>query len=220
MAYHDQKEQDRPIRATILIAGCTNPPKNVKAADKSRDSGSYLGGIRCDMSNMEEEVQKKSDYLYGELFDILRGMNSLKKSTVLERIRKCAERPTSVIYIYYTGHGQTDTGNWCFADGVVTLKEVIGAVRSSQKKHLRIYVIADCCYSGNWASDLKEYEGKETGIDIWAASRPGKVAWDSKEGGYFTLYTTHKKKKSAMPKLKRSDGYIDRDGKYLMKYRD
>jgi len=217
MAYHDQKEQDRPKYATILIAGCTNPPKNVKAADKSRDSGSYLDGIKCDMSNMEEYVKKKP-ILYGELFDSLRMMNSLKKGTVLERIRKCAERPTRCIRIYYTGHGQTNTGNWCFADGVVTLKEVIGAVRSSQKEPLWIYIYADCCFSGNWAYDLKEYNEKEKDIYIRAASRPGEVAWDSKEGGYFTLYWTDKKKESEMPKLKRSCGEIDCVGEYEMQY--
>ena len=115
----------RPEFATILIAGCTNPPEQVKAVTKSSDCGSYLQGTQRDMAYMEDIVKKRPDP-YGELFDSLRMMNSLEKGTVLKRISECAQRPTRCMYIYYTGHGQSDTGNWCFADGEVTLKQVRG----------------------------------------------------------------------------------------------
>ena len=51
--------------------------------------------------------------------------------------------------IWYTGHGEEGTGNWCFKDGVITFEEVFDLY----KKHFRgklLYLICDCCFSGHW----------------------------------------------------------------------
>ena len=51
--------------------------------------------------------------------------------------------------IWYTGHGEEGTGNWCFKDGVVTFEEVLALY----KEHFRgklLYLTCDCCFAGHW----------------------------------------------------------------------
>ena len=161
-----------------------------------------------------EDLVKRSPRSFGELFDSLRMMNSLQKGTVLERIRQCAQRPTDKINIYYTGHGQSDTGDWCFADGTLTLKQVIGAIRSSEKHNLEICILADCCFAGNWCSDLEAYKDTDQGyISVHAACPRGQVAWDTKEGSKWTLWMTGKKQWWNSPGLKNCEGCV-KPGKF------
>lgn len=205
----------------LLIAGTTESPKQIKACDKKRDNGKYLSGISADLQNMSTYIEKNEDET---ILNKVQDMRYLKSSTVLENIRILAqevkEQPKSFrAEIYYTGHGQENTGNWCFADDkVVTLKQIIDIVRSITCKTLWIY--ADCCYSGNWAVELAQY--KTNNVVIFAASRPGKVAYDSKEGGLCTLKWVEKYK-SSHPKLKKLHScWAELDGhkKYSMNYSD
>ena len=202
---------DKPSFATILIAGTTKSPNNIKTCDKTRANGSYLNGIQCDMVTMRDWVTKHESN-YGTLDTVLQDMKYLSKDTVLDRIRKCATKPKHGIKIYYSGHGQTGTGNWCFADGVVSLTEVIKAVRS-QAGDIYLYIYADCCYSGNWAQNLKALKGKQRSVFIRAASCPGKVAYDTKEGGMWTLWWTDKKEESELPNFAGCRGDLEMDWK-------
>merc|ERR1712228_746511 len=81
------------------------------------------------------------------------------------------------IHIYYTGHGETDTGNWCFSDGVISLKDVMKKYRIKRAGNRdALNLIIDCCYSGDWALELRQYKAWLATIN--AASYPGKVAYD------------------------------------------
>ena len=54
--------------------------------------------------------------------------------------------------IWYSGHGQAGTGNWCFKDGVISFQDVYDLY----KKHFLgkvLVVVSDCCYAGNWVHD-------------------------------------------------------------------
>ena len=57
-----------------------------------------------------------------------------------------------LVNIYYTGHGEKDTGNWCFKDGVITFQDIFGLYMDCFRgKQLTIH--SDCSYSGNWIKD-------------------------------------------------------------------
>ena len=57
-------------------------------------------------------------------------------------------------YIYYTGHGEKNTGNWCFKDETVSLQEIIQICNDCNfEGNLVLY--CDCCYIGNWCELLK-----------------------------------------------------------------
>ena len=51
--------------------------------------------------------------------------------------------------IWYTGHGEKNTGNWCFKDGVITFQDIFGLYMDCFKGK-RLTIVSDCSYSGNW----------------------------------------------------------------------
>ena len=66
--------------------------------------------------------------------------------------------------IWYMGHGQKNTGNWCFKDGEITLDEIIKLYTTYFSGKL-LYLISDCCYSGQWVrrmADIMDHWKVET----------------------------------------------------------
>ena len=54
--------------------------------------------------------------------------------------------------IFYTGHGEKNTGNWCFIDGIIGFEDIYSLYfRYFRRKRLTIN--SDCSYSGNWIKD-------------------------------------------------------------------
>eukprot|EP01084_Bolivina_argentea_P087156 157463_1 len=212
--YLNKSIDDKLCHPHILIAGTTNSPKSVNASDKKRDNGSYLDGISSDLHNWKTTVNAHKS---NTLFTTLQDMQFLDCETVLDRIKKCAAATYCCrgahMCIYYTGHGETDTGNWCFHNGTVSLDDIIKTVRSVNSK-CSLHMLCDCCYSGNWCENLRSYEGKYVNISIKAASLPGQVAWDTKEGGLLTLVECGKKKREDAKKLKRMHTNLDFKGRY------
>ena len=51
--------------------------------------------------------------------------------------------------LYYTGHGEIETGNWCFADGTISIQEILD-VRPEGTYYQMIF--SDTCYRGHWAN--------------------------------------------------------------------
>ena len=51
--------------------------------------------------------------------------------------------------IWYTGHGEEGTGNWCFKDGVITFEEVFALYKRHFQGKL-LCLICDCCFAGHW----------------------------------------------------------------------
>ena len=57
-----------------------------------------------------------------------------------------------VVIIWYTGHGEKNTGNWCFKDGVITFQDIFGLYMDCFRGK-RLTIVCDCSYSGNWIND-------------------------------------------------------------------
>ena len=60
-----------------------------------------------------------------------------------------------IVVIWYTGHGEKDTGNWCFKDGVISFQDVFGLYMDHMRGK-RLTIISDCSYSGNWIKQCAE----------------------------------------------------------------
>jgi len=179
----------------LMIAGTTEHAKSTKFTDKTRDNGSYLSGIDCDMNNVAQYYKNESQ----TVFNVVRNMKNLSKYTVLKEIEEYCKwlmkeknEDDRRGCIYYTGHGETNTGNWCFKDGTVSLDEILQIVK--QYKLRTLAISSDCCYAGNWAiklTSIKHFSSK-CGISFHGASWPGRVAKDTKYGGKFTLFQSKK----------------------------
>ena len=61
--------------------------------------------------------------------------------------------------IHYIGPGKKNTGDWCFADGFITFKDITDAyMECFQSKSLEI--TSDCSYSGRWVSNYRVFMDK------------------------------------------------------------
>ncbi|XP_068670715.1 uncharacterized protein [Montipora foliosa] len=179
---------DEPL--WLLLSGATDPPGNIKISERrTRDApgdknGAFLAGVNNDLFNMENAVRP---YLHNIVRDL-----QLTKSHALAKIRDlfhvCKIKKSKPM-LYYTGHGEVGTGNWCFHDGTISIQEILDMV---PKKMLYPMIFSDACYSGHWA-DFCFREGI-AGFHCLAACPFYSKAVDTKDqGGDLTLFMTGKK---------------------------
>ena len=136
----------------LLLSGASNPPEDIAISKRrTRDapgdrSGTFLPGVSHDLTNMQDTVLVKATFS-----NILMNLK-LTKSVALESIRElfadCLSRKAKPM-IYYTGHGEIGTGNWCFADGKITIQEILNLVPGGCYYPM---IFSDACYSGHWAN--------------------------------------------------------------------
>jgi len=134
----------------LLLSGASDPPNGIIISDRrTRDtpgtsSGTFLSGVAHDLANMEAAVEAK-------LFNTVKDFY-LAKSSALGHIRglfDICEREQVKPILYYTGHGEIGTGNWCFADGTISIKEILDVL--PKRTHYPM-IFSDACYSGHWAN--------------------------------------------------------------------
>lgn len=92
--------------------------------------------------------------------------------------------------LYYVGAGRRDTGDWCFSDGYITFKDIVGLYQ--QAPRLRqgrvLTIICDCSYSGKWVLDCERFldskgvqpcghkaRDKEVLIKVYASCLPTQI---------------------------------------------
>ena len=50
------------------------------------------------------------------------------------------------------------TGDWCFGDGFITLRELLDIYMSNTHFRGRIFsIVSDCSYSGSWVKECMEF---------------------------------------------------------------
>lgn len=95
------------------------------------------------------------------------------------------------VLIWYTGHGQRGTGNWCFMDAKITFDQIFELYEQYFRGEL-LTLVCDCCYSGRWVHRFAEimdakgigacgHKARETGylIKIFASCLPVEGAYDT-----------------------------------------
>ncbi|CAH3144891.1 unnamed protein product, partial [Porites lobata] len=149
----------------LLLSGASNPPENIEISkrrprdDPGDGNGAFLDGVTHDLANMEYLVRSK---LYNT---------------------------EAVPMLYYTGHGETGTGNWCFANGTISIEEISNLLPVDCFYPM---IFSDACYSGHWANFCLN-NGIE-GFECLAACPEYSNAFDTAgEGGDLTLFMTGKK---------------------------
>ncbi|XP_068670716.1 uncharacterized protein [Montipora foliosa] len=174
----------------LLLSGATDPPRSIEISERrTRDTpgdknGAFLAGITHDLLNMENAV---GHYLHNTVKDL-----QLTKSQALVKIRTLfdeCKRNSSKPMLYYTGHGEVGTGNWCFHDGTISIQEILDMVPGGMFYPM---IFSDACYSGHWANFCLQKD--ITGFHCLAACPFYSKAVDTKgEGGDLTLFMTGKK---------------------------
>jgi len=135
----------------LLLSGASDPPSGVTISDRrTRNetpgvrSGTFLAGVTSDLANMERTV---GTYLFNTVKDLY-----LTKSAASGHIKNlfdvCKDEPVKPM-LYYTGHGEKGTGNWCFKDGKISIQEIIDMLPIGTYYPM---IFSDACYSGHWAN--------------------------------------------------------------------
>ena len=151
-------------RLWLLIAGASDPPSDIAISDRrTRDcpgarGGSFLSGVTHDLANMEAAVKS-------ELFNTVKDLYLTRDAalghikSLFETCRSQGLRPM----LYYTGHGEKGTGNWCFKKGKITIQTIFD---NCPKGMYNPMIFSDTCYSGHWANfcleknkDVKNKDG-------------------------------------------------------------
>ncbi len=106
----------------------------------------------------------------------------MTKSSAVEHIKRlfedCKKKGRKPM-LYYTGHGQVGTGNWCFDDGTISVKEIHDMIPGGCYYPM---IFSDCCYSGHWSNfclkmNISGFECLAACPDFTtAADIPGKIA--------------------------------------------
>ena len=174
----------------LLLSGSSDPPEVVKVSERrprttvTTKDGPFLDGVQKDFVNMNDALKKKGIELFNHM-NILRITTSDAKNAINDVLVACKDERKKAV-IYYTGHGEIGTGNWCFKDGTISLKELEDITPPGC---LYPIIISDCCYSGNWA----DYCLYRDDIYCLAACPYFSTAVDiGEEGGELTCYLTNK----------------------------
>ena len=90
--------------------------------------------------------------------------------------------------LYYLGHSEEGTGNWCFKDGTVSFQEIFDLYRRHCPGKL-LSIMSDCCHSGNWVRECTKtldslgippcgHRAREQGIliKVFASCQPDQKA--------------------------------------------
>ena len=189
----------------LLLSGAADPPYNIETSNRRPRGKGDQTLNRKDIKNMEDAlhkkgfpfrtVQKRDITVQEAKKEIQRLFDECNLGDIEYSERYRNYRFVENAVIYYTGHGESHTGNWCFKDGVLTLKEIMRIFRGSFD--LKPTIVSECCYSGRWATECRliGVKGKH---DCWevtkclAACSGNEMAPDSIRGGVMTLYLSDK----------------------------
>ena len=150
----------------LLLSGATDPPSEIAITSRrNRDtrgdkSGDFLKGTARDFVNMEDKCGAK---LWNKVMDLY-----LEKTHAQQKIKKFFSHCQKNGYkpmLYYTGHGEIGTGNWCFHDGTLGIQEIDDMLPGDC---FYPTIISDACYSGHWANYC--FNKKIGGFDCLSAS--------------------------------------------------
>ena len=135
----------------LLMGGAMDPPKSIHTSDrKTRDadqSGKFLDGIALDLRNMQQALKLASLNFHNSLMDLKMSKDTAKNH--LSSFFTQCQKQGVVPVVYYTGHGQTGTGDMCYHDGTISIQEVEDLLPPGTYRPL---LISDACYSGHWAN--------------------------------------------------------------------
>ena len=174
----------------LLLSGSSDPPKTVQVSErrprgeaKSKD-GPFLYGMSRDFTSMTDALIRNGLELFSTL-NKLRITKKDAKEEIKDLFYECRAKGKRAV-IYYTGHGEIGTGNWCFRDGTMSIKEIEDLI---PQNCLHPFIICDCCYSGHWA-DYCLKKGV-AGFHCLAACPYFSTAVDiDAKGGQLTCYVT------------------------------
>ena len=211
-------------RFLLLLSGHFDPP--LREVDGGRISG-YVGGTIVDIGIVQNAIPWTRDKYHWVGRD---ANGKLTKQEALEMIRSGFEMAKFdtmsdyiIIEIYYSGHGEESSGDWCFSnDDRISLQDILEIARQNSAHFDCLNLLSNACESGNWCQKLDKLKEKVVGFDvnIYAASWPERSAWCPNEGSFWTRFMYKKNEMTDSTEeheqIRWSRSSLTRDGLYKM----
>ena len=137
---------DGKQRKWLLISGASDPPEYVELSDYGRGKTGrrkFLAGVSTDFVNMEKAIGSQ---LYNKLQNLQMEKDEVRKH--IEKFFKYCKEETYKPMLYYTGHGELPTGNWCLIDGTIGIEQIFGWIPTGMEPPT---ICTDSCFGGVWA---------------------------------------------------------------------
>lgn len=191
-----------PVISRVLIAGgsaeqsVSSGHVAAKCIVGGRGAKGNLDGCLADVAKMEEALLV-ADRRIG-LQTRSRAFKSTGANTPVSPVREAiqaaiADPDAAWVELYYSGHGTTLNGDWCFEDSrgrttdYITLDDILSLWQAAQAQGLdkrMLYINSDACFSGAWVQAVKS-RGVGS-VTVRASCGPLEVSWDTPSGGVFT----------------------------------
>ena len=146
-----------------------------KASSGHSRSSDGLLQTRADIDRLRQYCARVGWEMYGTLE--VSGQVGTKEEVVANICRffdECRRRNKAPV-IAYSGHGERNTGNWCFPNGArITFADVADYCHGAHCSGYVVTVHADCCFSGNWVFQSH----RRTLMNVVTASGPLSYAHD------------------------------------------
>ena len=75
-----------------------------------------------------------------------------------------------IVVLHYIGAGKKDTGEWCFADGYISFRDIAKIYLQAGFSGRVLTIASDCSYSGCWVRDCMAF------LDEWGVQPCGHKA--------------------------------------------
>ena len=122
---------------------------------------------------------------------------------MLDSIRsRFKTQDVDVIFLYYTGHGTRENGDWAIARAysnegfeTISLHKILEFWNETQKarnKDCQLIIISDSCYSGTWVEEInqrkKSNDPAVANVSMVASCKAEETCSETADGGEFTTH--------------------------------
>ena len=178
------------------------------ASRRSRDhqaskADGNLEGILLDLENMRKkllspDVEEQQRFRNRcDIYNVWNQQRRQGKKEMLEAITDFFGQVKRNFILYYSGHGEANSGNWVIGKPdvreveVVSLDELLSLWRKSPSSdYKRLLIISDSCHSGAWVDKLEKMHKSNVNcnISMIASCQADESCTDTRMGGDFTRY--------------------------------
>jgi len=112
--------------------GCPKRVKKVARAGETKDSKeSFLRGVTADLNVVTQWVlgdlhkKDRTAVVHSYYFDSARGTKAHALTAIQNGLLFAVQRKAKVFAVCYSGHGASNTGDWVYTDGTVSLFDIL-----------------------------------------------------------------------------------------------
>jgi hypothetical protein len=168
-----EKKLRKSIRFVSMGVGSSGKVSETKTSEHRR--------LSCSTDlNEFEKYSDKFNYLLTSTHEVGDAQVSVSPTlTTMGTNMSIAIKLQRNFVVYFTGHGSKaaddtsdENGDWCFSQAKITFEQVSKLIHKTRKtclfnnkeSDIKVYVVCDCCYSGQWVLKWQKLSAAERSL--------------------------------------------------------